>query len=474
MTRNLEITFVEPIVEAYIKACGKILQQGINGITLKPFNELAAAFANTISAKGAQAQFYVAKEDIETSLPPHVQLRNEHITTEATFLFIPNARGLSLALMEYVDLKQGTLVAPITKHYYKNRPLFLISIPKSGTHLLYNLVERFGYDPGVVCPDHPNPGTWYCIEYSNSHTSAKDFFVDTVRRSPFGNRDHPFLRSPAIFIYRNPMDILVSEASYYHKEGKTAFFPYLGSKSFQERLITLIDDPWLLGSIRQRIGNYLPWLDFQNVIPVSFEELVGPKGGGSMEAQVKLIWSLQLKLHIPGDPRDYGQQVFDRESPTFREGRVGGYKKDFTKEAYEKFLSLPQDFMHLLGYDLDSNDAESGIPKRTEEFRTRHMVVSETDFQDTPIGVEYDFLGYNIVKYKGRFWGIPLNLKRLDLSNKRSIGLLKKTSMCQATDLNSLKQKIYFRSIPRKFFPIAGFARRAKSLIPGFLTHMKQ
>jgi hypothetical protein len=247
------------------------------------------------------------------------------------------------------------------------------------------------------------------------------------------------------------MDILVSEANYYHKEGKAVFFPYLSNKSFEDRLLTLIDDPWLLGSIRQRIGNFLPWLDFQNVIPASFEELVGPKGGGSMEAQSNLIWSLQLKLHIPGDPRNYGRQVFDRESPTFHEGQVGTYTNYFTKEVYQKFFSLPQDFMRLLGYDFDSNEEPPGIPKRNEEFRRRPLVVSETDFRDTPIRVESDFLGHNVVKYKGLFWGVPHILGHVDLSNQRRVSFLKRICICSAKDLNSIRQKIFFRSIAQSF-----------------------
>ena len=177
--------------------------------------------------------------------------------------------------------------------------------------------------------------------YSNSHTSARDFFTDTVRRSRFGNRHHPFLKSPAIFIYRNPLDILVSEANYYHRTGKTAFSGYLANASFEGRLLRLIDDPWLFGSIRERIGSFLPWLEFDNVIPVSFEELVGPPGGGTEAAQRALIWSLQLKLHVPGRPSEFGRQVFRETSPTFHEGQIGAYEQHFTPEAYEVFLPAP-------------------------------------------------------------------------------------------------------------------------------------
>jgi hypothetical protein len=472
MKDRLEIKFVEPNLDAYLKASSEILRSQ-NAIRLKPFNELAAAFASRAAAEGSSARFYAVKEDCEAPLRAPVQICEDIESTDATFLFVLDAKRLSLELTKYVDLEQGTLVAPITRAYCKKRPLFLISIPKSGTHLLYNLAERFGYLAGIVCPHHPKPGMWYCVEYSNSHTSARDFFIDTVRRSPFGNRDHPFIRSPAIFIYRNPMDILVSEANYYHKEGKTAFFPYLAGKSFEDRLLTLIDDPWLLGSIRNRIGNFIPWLQFQNVIPISFEELVGPRGGGSIEAQTRLIWSLQIKLHVPGNPRHYGDQVFDKDSPTFHEGQVGNHRKLFTEEAYQRFSSLPQDFMQLFGYTIQGDEEPHGIPKRAEEFRKRPLSLSETHFQETPIGVEYDFLGYNLAKYRGRFWGIPLGFGRVDLSKLDGYGFLKKLSLCQARDLNYLKYKICFRPNPMRLFPVTELVRKIRLLLPRWLTRWK-
>ena len=141
----------------------------------------------------------------------------------------------------------------------------------------------------MVCPEEPKPGLWYCLESSNTHTSAHHFFRDTVHRSHFGNRLHPFPKSPVIFIYRNPLDIVVSEANYYHEDGKTAFSGYLNHLCFEERLIRLIDDPWLLGTIMDRVAKFAAWLDFQNVVPVSFEELVGHEGGGSRKVQRKLI-----------------------------------------------------------------------------------------------------------------------------------------------------------------------------------------
>jgi hypothetical protein len=424
-----------------VSACLDVVQQGNKTILLRPFNRFAADFLLKISHHrlSAQVRFYVNKDECELPLPENANFFSSDTTQiDVVIFFSPDARSISSRLMEYLELRQGLIIAPITQHYYKKKPLFLISIPKSGTHLLYRLAEIFGYQQGIILNDPPSPGAWYCLEYSNSHTSAKDFFIDTVRRSPFGNRHHSFPRSPALFIYRNPLDMLVSEANYYHKDGKTLFHGYLSNCSFEERLLTLIDDPWLLGSIRDRIGNFIPWLEFQNIIPISFEELVGDQGGASEEEQIRLIWSLQLKLHIPGDPEYFGGQVFDRDSPTFHKGEIGSFKNYFTDKAYKKFYSLPQDFVKALGYDLDIQKADNLIPKRSIEFRTRPLVYSEAEFDSTPILVECQYLGYNILKYNLSYYAVPEYL-RLQLKNQFNLTL---NLLIKDKSLSGLKQKI--------------------------------
>jgi len=445
MNNLLKLQFVEYQVKSFFDACLGIINQGANKILLRPFNHFASELVNKATANNLAVTFYAIENELEVSLNKNVNLSTSDALFDASILVAPDEKSLSSRLMEYIDLKQGIIIAPITQHYYKNKPLFLISIPKSGTHLLYELAEALGYQPGIVCPDNPFPGFWYCVEYSNSHTSAKDFFIDTVRRSPFGNRNHPLFKSPALFIYRNPLDIVVSEANYYHKDGNTGFYGYLSHKSFQERLLTLIDDPWLLGSIRDRVSNYIPWLEFGNVIPVSFEEMIGPKGGGDIQRLIQLIWSIQLKLHIPGTPSQFGNKIFKEDSPTFHKGQIGRYLYDFTDIAFEKFYSLPQDFMEKLGFDFDAMNKPPLLPKRAEEFRKRPLKYSESNFDNTPITVLYNFIGHNIVKFKNEFYIIPQRIGRIDFTkDKRIIQKQVKT----AKSIDEAKQKIILNRHP--------------------------
>ena len=434
MIKTLELFLCEYSLKNFVEILKKVIGDGMETIHIHPVDDFGNRLIQEIRKENLKVRF----------------LTDDALNADVTVLLSTDPDVLSQDLMTLVNKDHGVVVASQTSRYYRNCPIFLISIPKSGTHLLYDLVENFGYGRGVVCPETPQPATWYCVEYSNSHTSARDFFIDSVRRSPFGNRDHPFLRSPAIFMYRNPLDIVISEANYYHKEGNTAFFPYLKGKSFEERLLTLIDDPWLLGSFRDRMAGFVPWLEFQNVIPVSFEELVGAQGGGNDEVQKKVIWSLQLKLHVPGNPSEFGQKVFNRDSPTFFSGKIGENRKQIAPEAMFKFQSLPQDFMDAFGYDRNSLESKNFYPSRAEVFRNRPLVFAANQFDSLPITVEYDFLKYNIVKFGNFYYGIPLGTS-CDFSvpnfYEQTPGLIK------GSDTNMVKSKIVWKSInPSKWF----------------------
>lgn len=391
----LELRLIAGDAAAFRASAQALHAAGHRHLTLWPDSELARGMARY--AKEIGCSVHVAAPDTAAGTP-------ERGPTPCLLLAETDPAALSQLLLRLIDLKEGIVIAPRTRHAYDARPLFLISIPKAGTHLLYTLAQAFGYVAGIMCPEWPRSRHWYCVEHSNSHTRATDFFIDTVRRSAFGNRHHPFATSPALFIYRNPLDILVSEANYYHRDGNAIFGGYLRNRSFEERVLALIDDPWLFGSFRDRMAGFVPWLEFSNVIPVSFEELVGARGGGDDAIQRRLIWSLQLKLHVPGSPDAFAAQVFDTESATFNAGQIGAHREKLGGAAMTKFLGLPQDFMRAFGY-APGDGGSTRFPSRAEEFIRRPLAAGEETFRDTPILIDADFHGRNIVRYRGRFYG---------------------------------------------------------------------
>lgn len=424
-----ELQFVDDDPESFVAALATLREADGRRLVRIAVPAGREAFADDISRRSGQCH---AVEIVSTT----AGVVPDDCPADIVVILENDPHALSAQLLRYADSNNLVVVAPITAHHCSRRALHLISIPKSGTHLLYELVKAFGYYEGVTYAHEPRPGHWYCIEYSNSHTVARDFFVDTVRRQPFGNRHHPFMRTPALFIYRNPLDIWVSEANYYHRPGKTSFAAYLARHDFSERLRILLGPDWLLGSLRERIGGFLPWLGFANVAAVSFEELVGSQGGGDDQLQSDAIWSLQLKLHVGGRTADFAARLFNRDSATFNEGRIGGHPKRIPSRLLGRFFAQMQDIMQELGYSRPSGvlcaakDAVlrrlaptflarrnvEKIPLHAAARRRQPLVCDGEAFADTQIVVATDFLGYNIIRLRGRFLGIPQSLGAVDLS----------------------------------------------------------
>jgi hypothetical protein len=188
------------------------------------------------------------------------------------------------------------------------------------------------------------------------------------------------------------------------------------------------------------------------VVPLSFEELIGADGAGDSNAQTRLVWSLQLKLHVPGNPAEYGKKVFNRESATFQSGQIGTYARRFTREAAQTFGALNQDFMRELGYPEVSPGGDlppAGIPGHAEKFLRRPLLVQRLNFDDTPIAYEFGFLGFNIIRFKRRFYAIPqgLAVDLLTLDDKQLSRLI------SAPDIASIRQAAASYTTLRKLIP---------------------
>jgi len=383
-----ELVLVPPTEDVLAKAMLEAIAAGHRDVFIVGDDvERRAALMKVAIAAGGRPNEWAGERSLNASDGPAV-----HVLLDA------EGPALTRRLSGYLDLPCGRIIAMITDHAASRRSVFAISPPKAGTHLLFGLLKACGFRIGYSIPDEPLPGHWYYLEYTNAHTSARDFFIDSVRRGVFGNRLHPFSRFPSLLIYRHPLDVAVSESRYYPREGNTSFWGYLSALDDESRLLRLIDDPWLLGSIRDRTGAFVAWLDFPSVIPLSFEELVGPSGGGSETEQQDALWSVQLKLHVPGTPRALASTLFDRKSPTFAEGRIGAFQTAMSERCWSRFRALPQDFMTAFGYDETPT-----MPNRRHEFRRRPLELSEVTHANATAVVDANYLDHVIVRQGGKY-----------------------------------------------------------------------
>lgn len=409
---SLRLEFVSFEEAAFEESLRRLVSEGRRNICFRPFNDFAFSFVEKNYDLFPEATFFAAdvSESIG-SLPNGVEPLPNQRKVDAYLICVEDAESLSRELLNHLDMKDGVIIAPKTPYFNANRPLYLITIPKSGTHLLYRLADSLGFKQGGCANENPIPGHWHFPGVErNTHMGAREF-LDFSKSSR--NLYDPFINMPALFLYRDPRDILLSEADFYHQDGKSAFWSYLSSLSLNERIIRLINDQWLLGSIRDRIGAYLAWLDLGNIIPISYEELVGTDGGGENSIRNQLIWSLQLKLHCPGDPETIGETFYDRSSPTYNQGQIGRHRKAFSNHIRDAFNALPQDFMEILGYH---SSGDKLVSNRVEEFRKRPLTLSQANHETTPISMKDRFFNYNLVMYKQRFYGIPIGSGEMNLT----------------------------------------------------------
>lgn len=318
--------------------------------------------------------------------------------TDVVLIAVNDAAKVSQELRACIDC-HGVVIAPITKHHYSRRTIFLLSMPKAGTHMAIRLLGLMGIERSS--DRAPAPGTWSTPVGYEYHAPCRELLANDWF-DPVGRQ--LWLRSPALFIYRDPRDIVVSELDWFAKS-EHAFSGYLRScKDDGERLERLIADATVMGTIRDRVNRYVGWVHFRNVIAVSYEELVGGRGGGSDGAQCDTVWSLQLKLHIPGDPLEFAAQLYDPASPTFSQGRIGRHRQCFTARHYELFDALPQDFMQALGYDRDSNLSAKVAERRHDALEVKEI---QPELLYLPRLVRQGVKDNNIVELAGRYFPVP-------------------------------------------------------------------
>lgn len=375
-TRTPRLVFVDGTIKGYFDAFKQLVSDGIVNILFRGRPDIYTDFLRYVKQEITYAAYEIWAYPGEMNGKSHHDIRecvnDNNINT--VFIFSDCGAELTSTLLEYSLRMDCTICAPITNHYYSNRPLLIQSIPKSGTHLLFQCAEELGYlpPPSLDLPSLQEkylPGHYYNIQHMLTDYISKPYshccrLVDQLYNSPI------------LFIIRDPRDVVVSMAYYLAKQKEYhVLSSYMESLSPAERIASIIIGDYPIpiyinrhfsfrGNIRDLFMKYVDWLKPMsiNLLPIRFEELVGSKGGGSDEAQLKTLWKMQLALHIPGSPADYQKNIFNVNSITFRSGKINSYIDEFNDGHHNLFNLLPQDFMEIFGYaDVDLISSERGV-----------------------------------------------------------------------------------------------------------------
>lgn len=277
---------------------------------------------------------------------PKNLLRKKPLTNRATQTkaFI---KALSLFLIFFSSL------------YSKNDlPEFgVISIPKSGTHLINKAVYLLtGYEPrpGLPNPIKPEENVFYYMHFPLAES------VVTVTGSPVNY----FSSVKKIIMIRDLRDVCISTVYHILKNRWPAFekLDWFQTLSFDDQLMYVITNDLPLFPYSKCFSDAVFWINNSDALVVRFEDLVGSKGNGSDELQKSELTKIAKFLEIDIDSNSIDQlakELFGIDSGlltyTFRKGKINEWKTLFNEQHKEAFKKRFNPSLILLGYENDGN-----------------------------------------------------------------------------------------------------------------------
>jgi hypothetical protein len=226
----------------------------------------------------------------------------------------------------------------------------VISIPKCGNFLLMKLMKMISKKEPKVSSPHTNTLDW-TTHFAINHELVKNSTVDFCRKN----------NVKIVFIYLDPRDQVVSGAYYLQKFG-------LGKKmtipSLIDSLITnsfywwrVVGLPNGIGTVTDFYNLMMQWSALDFVYTTTFEKIIGSRGGGDRAVQIEEIKKIAQFCGYLLD-EDEVELIADAlwgERSTFREGKIGAWKKEFTARQKNLFKQTAGQLLVDLGYEKDFN-----------------------------------------------------------------------------------------------------------------------
>ena len=249
------------------------------------------------------------------------------------------------------------------------RPILINSIPKSGTHLLYQI---FNNNPRGIVDNLSFIASMPSLTQQVQETNILIKKINKIKKGELV-RGHLFYNEQIAkallekdiinyFIYRDPRDIVISEANYLYDMNKwhrlhkyfkkfpkledRIMFSIMGNDFYK----TKIDYP----NIKNRFMMYFPWSNSKNTFSIRYEDLIGDKQ--VMEIK-KIVQYLTKKANINFDEeilfKNAISNINPKKSHTFREGGKGKWEKYFDDDHSRCFKEVAGNLLIKIGYETD-------------------------------------------------------------------------------------------------------------------------
>ena len=255
--------------------------------------------------------------------------------------------------------------------FHEAPPIFGNSKPKSGSHLLLQILNGF---TRVMPYKYVDAEPIRTITNDGRRRSQAEI-LDELQRLPKGvigwgyleatKENVSFLTAAGrvnYFIYRDPRDMLISQvffATDMH-EGHGMHDYYNSLPDFGARLnvaITGIDQDGLkMVSVKQRYDGVFQWLEQKDVMCLRFEDLINDRDV-TLNTMLDGVEKTGYRIPIPRAKAlsILMEAIQPKKSHTFRVGKTGGWKTYFTEEHKKLFKDVAGDLVMRLGYEKDND-----------------------------------------------------------------------------------------------------------------------
>ncbi|MEP6895026.1 MAG: sulfotransferase domain-containing protein [Chloroflexota bacterium] len=255
--------------------------------------------------------------------------------------------------------------------FHETPPIFGNSKPKSGSHLLLQILNGFTQ---IMPYKYVEAEPVRTITKAGRRKSESEI-LDDLKYAPNGVISWGYVDATKenvsyltasdrvnYFIYRDPRDMLISQvffATDMHEEhGMNAYYNSL--PDFNTRLkvaITGIEkDGLYMVSVKQRFEGVFQWLEQKNVMRLRFEDLINDRD----TTLNSMLDEVQKTGYTIPTPREKAiavlvEAIQPKKSHTFRSGKTGGWKTYFTDEHKKLFKDIAGDLVVKLGYEKDND-----------------------------------------------------------------------------------------------------------------------
>lgn len=239
------------------------------------------------------------------------------------------------------------------------RKVIILTIPKSGSHLLEKAVKEITDRFVDMLPYD----TLWKLGRGQELAIDEDIHWTHLYKETNRLKDVDPEKYIRIINVRDPRDILLSQIGWADRLRNWAswtppkFFDFYHTLSQEDKLSFCIYFPHKYDSVKEFCNRALEWMKDPHVLVCRFEDLVGPKGGGDKAVQEKAIKDLANHLGYDLDQLDIesvANNLFG-DTETFNKGQIGRWKEVYSEKHKAQFNEVLGEELIKLGYEQDLN-----------------------------------------------------------------------------------------------------------------------